>query len=256
MSRTIETIMLGESTRLRVEQDMDAVNPREDAHMMTGFFKIDGAGDSRMSDVTAVHEPPMNIDKAFSHFRYWMYDRAFVPFTDISYRRFDRAVLLTERWARIFHGLALEWDHEHGGFWFVAGADAATSATEVDAASRALFHDNWPDLQHGTDEHLSQQIKVIGQEQETYRQWAEGEVYGVILERKQRYVAVIDSGSENIADEVDWGSEIEQWEEVDGGDLWGCYLDEDYTAITVATEYFDLTDAERAAAAGYLTPAA
>lgn len=59
-----------------------------------------------------------------------------------------------------------------------------------------------------------------------YKAWRRGEVYGVIHERRKRWVTVD-------------GSEImETWEECDA--VWGNYLDEEYTALDVAREHFDL----------------
>lgn len=62
--------------------------------------------------------------------------------------------------------------------------------------------------------------------------WADGEVYGVILERAKVYTA-------------EDGSTLTNWEDSDS--LWGCYLSDDYTAQTVALEHFELNDSERAA---------
>jgi hypothetical protein len=57
-----------------------------------------------------------------------------------------------------------------------------------------------------------------------HRRWARGHVYGVIMER---YVKYVDPTGEF----PDFG----RWLETDS--LWGCYLDSDYTALTVAKEY-------------------
>ena len=57
--------------------------------------------------------------------------------------------------------------------------------------------------------------------------WRAGEVYGVIVERLVTWVR------------PDTGAEREEWEETDS--VWGCYLDETYTALVCATENFNLT---------------
>ena len=222
-----EIIDVTDTSRLVIEPDTDTECPRGDWHMLTGFVKIDGRGDSRLNDVPAVHDDPIGISAA--HNQFWFYNDAALSRTE--------AETLTERWARIFHGLHIEYDSEHGGYWFVAGANAATAATPVDTYSRALFYDNWPDLKIGTPEHLAKQAEVIAGEQETYRQWAEGEVFGVILERKRHFTKIYDDGS---------GAEGDEWDEVDS--IWGCYLDRNYTAIDVALEHFDLCPEEEEAA--------
>lgn len=210
-----EIIQLTETSRLLVETDTDVQCPRGDDHMLTGFAKIDGRGDSRRTDVPAVHENAVRdqIVQAHEHFSAedWMtrdYRAGAFPTED--------AVV---RWARIWCGLVVEYDREHGGYWFVAldGPD--------------LFAENFPDLVPGSPEHLAMQAEVIEQEREIYRQWAEGEVYGVILERRYDYVRPDDT---SIA--------IQQWEDQEA--LWGCYLTDEYTAQRVALENFELDDEE------------
>lgn len=230
-----EIIELTDTARLLIKTDDGPSCPRGDWHMLTGFVKIPGHGDSRRGDVPAVHDDPIGILKAYDHFD--MYDWS--PYTDVLYRRRERSYELVKRWAFAFHGMHVEYDREHGGFWFVAGADAKTAATPVDDYSRALFYDNWPELTLWSAEHRAMQEKVIEQEQETYRQWAEGEVYGVILERSETWCRILSDGT---ADRLDTRNE---WDEVDS--LWGCYLDDDYTAKVVACESFDLTEEEEAA---------
>jgi hypothetical protein len=218
MSEIIDVIDLTDTSRLVVEPDTDAECPRGDWHMLTGFVKINGRGDSRLADVPAVHPDPIGI---VAHHDDFVWDKGF-------------SENVVERYARIFHNLHIEYDAEHGGYWFVAGADAFTAATPVNKSSRALFYENWPSLKIGTSEHLTKQAEVIEQERETYRQWAEGEVYGVILERRRTFVKQYADG-----DEV----EGEEWEQADA--LWGCYLDDEYTPFDVASEHFSLTDEER-----------
>lgn len=58
--------------------------------------------------------------------------------------------------------------------------------------------------------------------------WRHGDVYGVAVERLIEYVR------------VDTGATMSQWEETDS--LWGCYLDDTYTARAVAAEYFDMPE--------------
>lgn len=217
---TIKTIDLTPTSRLRVVVDTDADCPRGNWHMLTGFVKIPGRGDSRRGLVPAVHEPRADIEGAHGRIEIMWNTRL--------------ANSAVERWARIFHGLHLEYDNEHGGYWFVAldGPD--------------LFADNWPDLVVGTPEHLAKQAEVIKQEREVYRQWADGEAVGVILEHKVRWIRV-DQNDEPVF-LADGDLARETWEEEES--LGGCYLDDEYTAQHVALEHFELDEDETAALRG------
>ena len=63
-------------------------------------------------------------------------------------------------------------------------------------------------------------------------QWRAGEVYGVIVERKVDWIRVGAGDGEKLPDTMT------TWEEVDS--IWGCYLDDTYTARVVANEYFGI----------------
>lgn len=210
-----DIIELTDTARLRIEQDQDAENPRKEVEMATGFVKIGQRGDSRLDEVPAVHEDTARLHDAYYH----MLDTSNIYHTDILFRAYIHAETLVARYARIFHGLHVEYDHEHGGFWFVAPAEIKIN------------------VEHGGDwSSLEKQAEVIKQERETYRQWAEGEVSGVILERKHGYTR-----------DDDPSIGIEQWEQEES--IWGNYLDDDYTPQVVADEFFDLTEEETAALA-------
>lgn len=60
----------------------------------------------------------------------------------------------------------------------------------------------------------------ITTDSDEYKRWAAGDVYGVVMERSVTYTHE--------------RSELTIWEEV--ASLWSCYLDPDYTGITVAQE--------------------
>lgn len=241
---TVEMIEMTDGARLRVEHDEDATCPRDDWHMITGFYKIDGAGDSRLKDVPAVHEWPELVE---AHNRFCAVERRTYGLDGIYRYRYPLIGMESEvlaRWARIFHGVIIDYDAEHGGFWFCAGADYATAQTPQDASSRALFFDNWPDLPVGSPEHESKQREVIAQEQGTYRQWADGEVYTVILERAALWQRIDSTGTPTR--QVEPG-EMTTWEQAES--IGGCYLGSEYAAREVALEHFDLEDAEREALA-------
>jgi hypothetical protein len=197
----MDTIDITETSRLVIKQDTDAENPRKDWDMLTGFVKIDGRGDWRILDVEPVHDDPIRIAEA--------HDRL-VRFGDEGWTEDT-----VERWARIFHGMHIEYDSEHGGYWFVD-------------------NDGSYPPKRGT---LEEQARLIASERETYRQWAEGEVYGVTLQRVSTWAKLDDYGRPITM------TERPVWEDVDS--LYGCYLDNDYTAEEVALESFDLTDEER-----------
>ena len=97
-----EIIELTDTARLRIEHDPDAECPRGDWHMLTGFVKIQGRGDSRLMDVPAVHDEPIPIEEAHDRLAFW---------------RTDNDEDAVERWARIFHDLHIEYDDEHGGYY-------------------------------------------------------------------------------------------------------------------------------------------
>jgi hypothetical protein len=201
----LDIIQLTETSRLGVEVDEDAVNPRTEGDVwLTGFVKVGGRGDSRLIDVEPVHSWP-ELDDAI-----------------------ERLLNIEEevpRWAAIFHGMHVEYDAQHGGFWF------------VDPAALA---ENWPTGEYPDGKTKAEwERELIAREQETYRQWADGEVYGVILQRQETWCRLLDDGT---ADRLDTRDE---WADVES--IWGCYLDDGYTAQQVADDYFDLTDEDAVA---------
>jgi hypothetical protein len=217
---TIEVIDLTDTARLRVEYDTDQNNPRTEWDMATGFVKIEGRGDWRLSDVPAVHDDPTRSGIA------WAHDQLVPGFGRRSTDRFSEETV--ERWARIFHDLHIEYDSEHGGYWFVDPTWLEQNSPETGGGMTAL----------------DDQAKIIESERETYRQWAEGEVYGVILERRQSFikqrVTRTDEGFEVDPEDPEL---FDEWEQIDA--IWGCYLDDTYTAQVVADEHFELTEEER-----------
>lgn len=205
-----ETIQLTETSRLTIEPDEDAANPRIENSTCVGFVKIHGRGDSRFIDVPAGIEDVHNIADAQSRIER------------------ERDVI---RWARIFHGLRIEYDATHGGYWWVS-----------------MPHYWGPDLPH---EPLSsdRQAEIMANEQRAYQQWADGEVCGVILERAKTYAHLpVKSHTDATGLVLDYTKPkiTVEWEQADA--LWGCYLDDEYTAQSVALENFALTEDELAAA--------
>lgn len=188
--------------RIRVEQDIDSPCPRDDWDMMTGFVKVPRAGDSRLMDVPAVHAPGIPVMDAHERFG--------GPSDEYVRSRRD-AEALVARWARIFHGMVVEYDSEHGGYWFVSPE-----------------HEDFPSREDRPDDWQAAQQRIIDGEREVYRQWAEGEVYGVILER----AVVWETGTPGTGEHRTMAT----WEAVDS--IWGNYLDDDYTVRSVVDDYF------------------
>lgn len=230
-----EIIQLTDTARLRIETDTDARNPREDMDMSTGFVKIEGRGDSRRIDVVAVH--PDRFGLAEAHDRMdegrhgWRATTTMPSGRKAGWRleTFGRVSVedRVARWARIFRGVHVEYDAEHGGYWFV-DEDAYWGEMTPEQGRKPLS--------------LEKQEKVITGERKTYEAWAESEVYGVILEREVTWARLDENGEQVFLTEP---NTMRTWEEVDS--IWGCYLNDEYTAQTVAIETFEMTDEEESA---------
>lgn len=223
---------------------------------LTGFVTIRDRGDSRLIDVPAEHEPVIPIAEAHDRFDAGRYawrqhpdgrgTGAYLWWDNVSVE--DRLI----RWASVFHDTHLEYDSEHGGYWFVdrdSFDENWTPIATVEGGGPLYSFDGEPRTRRYVEE------QVIAQEQETYRQWAEGEVYGVVLERAVTYAKVEHRGSDgetwHLVNPLTELHLEEAWVQPDSDSaIWGCYLDDKYTAQVVALEYFDLTEAEAAA----LTP--
>jgi hypothetical protein len=236
-------VSLSESARLVVEYDTDAECPRGNWSLLTGFHNLPAYGDRMRSEVPAVFDFPGEIESATERLmtiagrpqRAGNYSRALagtrldgtgMPWNWRTiptgmYWELDHELMA--RWARVFYGLVLEFDSRHGGYWFV---------------SLDEFAENWPELEIGTPEHFAKQSEVIASEIATYEAWADGEVYGVTLERAiTRHISTVHHD-----DTVTRDTE-EGWEPLES--LWGNYCDagesvEDM-ARRIAREYFTLT---------------
>lgn len=187
--------------RLLIEPDYDAQCPRGDWSMVTGFAKMPNRGNWRLNDVPEVHESEIPVLDA--------YDRLGE----------DLAV----RWAKVFHGVVLEWDSEHGGYWFCDPDE---------------FRANWPDLKSGTPEHLASQGRVIEWERAAYRQWADGDVYGVVLEEILECAPIErdEDGSARLVDPLT-DADIERTSRIVEA-IWGNYFSDGYGPMQVALENF------------------
>lgn len=236
----VEGFNLDEEHRIKVYYDQDASCPRGDWSMVTGFVKIKGAGNPSIMDVPAVHDDPtgriVEADSRFGALGWTDRDR------NDNVVRSNQNIGLTERtvvrWARIFHNLHVEHDAEHGGYWFcdptefeanfhAVGDGKVKRIRQVEGAPINTYENYEQDS-------LEVQAEVIASERETYRQWAAGEVYGVVLTKRTFLYELDDAGvaTNRPATEV--------WDEVES--IWGCYLDDKYTAFQVAKDHWTLPD--------------
>jgi hypothetical protein len=215
MSEAYNLIPVGDDYRISVFVDSDAICPRLDYEMVTGFIKIPRLGDSRLADVPAVWPDEFGIESAHERIALYSSPR-------LRYSGSEETVVL---WARDVHDVAIQFDHAHGGYWFV---------------SLKPFAEGWPDLVAGTPERLAKQTEVIDAERQIYEQWADNEVYGVVFQRRVDLYELDDRGiaTDREATVV--------WDDVEA--LWGCYLDDTYTPMDVAkeivgSEYIDKLEA-------------
>lgn len=209
-------VTLKSGRRIVTFRDEDAQCPRDgDWYMMTGALTVLDY-DHRLH-VPAVY-PWDQLHSAWAHLGQYMRrdsDR------NMGSSPHDPDTVI--RWARIFYERTLVFDGRT--FWWTEPAQMAA---------------NWPRLVQGSHEYVENEREVIKQEQETYRRWVDGEVYGVGIRELARYVRDLGQG-------VDVKDFVESWVEPDDElTLWGCYLDDNYNAATVALQSFTLTLEETA----------
>lgn len=208
---TVETIDLDNHHRIVVEYDRDTTCPREEDYTLTGFVNVefDPWRRSSYADIPEVHEDPTGRI-AEAHER--LYDHGHKR-TAAWHEAREHAVL---RWARIFHGLTLDYENgvnRHEGYWFVN--------------AEGLI-ENWPELVPGSEEYRAKERLMIDQERESYAAWADGEVFGVALEEWVELTGKLANG-----DPVD----NERWIQIDY--IGGCYLNDEYTAQDVVMDQFE-----------------
>lgn len=193
-----------------------------------GFITIKSR--SNYNDVTEVHpDPTGRILEAHEHF-----DEIGYPKWDpnVGYQRrrrfFPEPEEITERWARIFHGLTIEYDAEYQGYWFIDPDDFKENWTVAEDGTVPIWEQNRnPDGSYASGLHevgrqpaVELQKEIIDGERKQYRAWAEGNVFYVFAQKR-----VI---KEITVKEVD-GSWIrqfkeEEWETEDS--LGGIYADD------------------------------
>lgn len=209
---TADIIQLTPSSRLRVDYDEDASNPREDGDAwITGVVNVHTS--RRSGAVPEVHYNEPGLAHAHERAPYLPNGRGGAK---VSIPEF------VTRWARIFHDLTVEWDRDLGAYWFISKEGLEAAGLE----------------QLGEDEARD----IITQEKLAYDAWVRGDVYRVELERRVGYIRA-DRIDADFFDRADFEPDISIWEG-DGESLSGCYLDDEYSAQAVAAEHFTLTEAE------------
>lgn len=129
---------------------------------------------------------------------------------DLEYAHRHDSPAVVQRWAKVFYNVTL--DYNNGTYWW---------------ADRERIRENWPELVPGSPEYVAKERDVIESDQKVYQLWADGEVYGVILEERVQYVR---KGAEE--------QTLERWEVVDS--LWGNYLESEEEAKDVARYDFGI----------------
>lgn len=213
----IETIQLTDTWRLKVVQDYDGQNQRtNDDYMLTGALTINSRWRNTI-DVEPIHEFPGPLHGAHIVLQ-------------------DEQVVI--RWAKIFYGIHL--DFTDGTYWWVdrGKLEQNWSGDELDQVlAGSYFYTD-----HLGAKHAISEASIIKDEQEDYRRWCDGEVYGVKLERRIDLYELDDKGVATDREAFPF------WEEVES--LWGCYLNDDYTAKEVGLQLYAGTDHDVLAALG------
>lgn len=178
----IETIERGENLRARIVPDTDAQMPYGDA--LAPVFRL-GARTWQASDVVSDYEPtdlmPGDVADAME--------------------RFDSDHDKVERYLRMFHGVtAVEW---------ITPPTSAETYIVFDTPDWRK-HVGWGDARNYFKPEVREAVKATRDE---WRAWTEGEVYGVIVERRDRGVTFWHSGGFD---------QTERWEESDAT-CWGFY---------------------------------
>lgn len=216
-------VYIDENHRLGFDYDEDAQNPREDWDMLTGFVTINNPN-WRNIDVAPVHDDPFGIAEAHERLENVVYQRNSRRYN--AGRGYNSEVgELVERWAKIFHNAHIEWDSEHGGYWFV-DPDAFAANWTVDE------NGDIPAYEYGgangttitvpkRSDVLAFQAEIIEGERKTYSDWASGSVYFVYGQKRTiEHVKVTNPENGEVLREYD----REEWDTTDS--LSGIYMDD------------------------------
>jgi hypothetical protein len=204
-----------EQYRIRVETEDQPQCPRGDWDFVTGALTVEE--DRRYMAVPPVHEFPGPLQDAHDRIRQSVNDDPC-----------DAVV----RWAKVFYDITLDWTNEHGiTYWWVDPDQLVDNWYSM--ATRTYSYDG------AEIDKAELEMKVIRQDQETYRAWADNEVYGVIVEEFTLWGKLSMSGASLLQGD---DTVKETWEEV--ASCWGYYLDaerdDDEQFIEFAQEQHDI----------------
>src|SRR6478609_1535593 len=205
MDTTYMTLWVDPTHRVQVHYQDSPECPRGDWDMATGALPVRRSRDT--IEVVPVHEYPGSLTYAHDRFM----DQGF-------------SEVITARWSRIFYDIEL--DYLDGTYWWVdrtvfdtwkpVGTYDGVPLYTLDAAGKLA-----------TKRELER--KIIGDEQHTYQQWANGYVYGLVIEEFKLMVAAgfDENGTLTVGpiDAEDFDDLDEYWTE--GESVWGFYLDDD-----------------------------
>lgn len=234
-------VYIDENHRLGFDYEEGSENPRKDWDMLTGFVTI--RNDSRSIDVEPVHSDSFGIAEAHERLENVVYERKGRLYNAGRGYNSDVAELV-QRWAKIFHNAHIEWDSEHGGYWFVDPAKFAENWTLDENGEVERFEQDRDEngkylpTRHsiGKQNALAIQAEVIDGERKTYEAWANGEVYSVYGQtRTIEHVKVTNPESGEVLREFD----REEWDTTDS--IGGIYMDDESfedMVRNVAKDYF------------------
>lgn len=212
MSTPYETIEVTPSLRLQLYSDADSPNPREDWDgILTGYAEDRHHWTHRVLP-TPLHAFPGPLDDALHHD--------------------DWDIETVQRWARIFYGAELVRSEVYGGVWFI---------------DRAGFVENFPELDYGSHEGRLKQREIIADEVETYRKWADGELFMLVLERAHAMAPVVWNAASEVWDLRNPLTEHDitySWDPEDS--IGGNYPDDTYPPAAIALD-LDITEDEHEA---------
>jgi hypothetical protein len=214
------TIQINDNTRIVVQYDQSPSNPRKDETMLTGALTVNG--DSRLIDVEPVYEFPGNLRYAYDQMGAY----------DFSRNWSDPVI----RWAKVFYDIHVEMID--GTYWWVDPDQLVENFYSM--ASREYEYDGQP------IDKVELEKKIIAGEHAHYRNWGDGNVYGVIIETRQSY-ARVEQDSEGLwelANPLTEDDVHDEWEQDES--CWGFYLDTSPDAPDEDTQFRqfaqDLTD--------------
>lgn len=182
-----DVIETTDTHRVRLVQDIDCTNPRDDDEFACGALVIPG------SDYNDVPHPGDLAEEAGPRL-FGDYGTYFGHAADG--RGIRDGVAIFERWVRVFHGGATLYDTPYDGpsvVWYMTPEMMRARGFEGDMA---------------TD--TARMEEILEAERNEYRAWAEGDCWGVVVEKRVHWT----TEDEDVDDR-------DTWEETEDGSVWG-----------------------------------